>query len=172
MGQVSWDGEADLVLTSPPYFAADTAAVLRKPLARQLAYEAVRQELLAFAQTLALAFREVRRVLRKGGALVLQTKDLRYGGFLIPLADAHRRLCEDAGLRLAGRVLWQSQLQGHSRRPPAPGARAQSCWLSGFLGSKPSLSQLSAVCSPPTAWTMSKKSQSSFIALLALPRQR
>src|SRR5262249_11173327 len=48
----------------------------------------------------------------------------------------------------------------------------QICWLSGSLGSKPSPSHDSAVSSPLTACTRSKKSQSFFIAEADLPLPR
>lgn len=100
-------GEADLVLTSPPYFSEATEALLRRPRSLQDDVERVRQEVADYAVSLRPVFIEIARVLRPGGALVLQTKDLRYSGVLVELASLHRDLAEDAGLVLVTRVLWQ-----------------------------------------------------------------
>lgn len=100
-------GEADLILTSPPYFADATEGRLRRPVALQDDLPRVRREVEEYAETLRPAFTEMARVLRPGGALVLQTKDIRYGRALIPLVSWHRRLAEEAGLALVTRVFWQ-----------------------------------------------------------------
>jgi site-specific DNA-methyltransferase (adenine-specific) len=74
----------------------------------------------AYALTLRPVYVEIARVLRPGGALVLQTKDLRFGDFLVPLASVHRDLVEDTGLGLVTRVLWQ---KFRSRRAPSEAFR-------------------------------------------------
>jgi DNA modification methylase len=99
-------GEADLIVTSPPYFADATEALLRRPVAEQTEPDRVRREVAAFALTLRPVFAEMARVLRPGGALVLQTKDLRYGRALVELAGIHRELAEATGLTLATKVYW------------------------------------------------------------------
>ena len=59
-----------------------------------------------FALTLKPVFKEIRRVLKIGGACVVQTKDLRFGGFIIPLVDLHCDLLRQQGFRLVGRTAW------------------------------------------------------------------
>ena len=101
------DGEADLVVTSPPYFSPQTEQLLRAPRKAQTELETVRREVVEFALTLRPVFEETFRVLRPGGKLVLQTKDLRYGDFLVALACLHREMAESVGFRLVTRVFWQ-----------------------------------------------------------------
>lgn len=100
------DGEADLIVTSPPYFAPRTARWLEAPRRAQTEHTLVWEQVREDAEALAPVFREMARVLRPGGAAVVQTKDLRYGEALLPLAALHRDLAERAGLRLVSRVFW------------------------------------------------------------------
>jgi modification methylase len=101
------DGEAALVLTSPPYFDTETEALLRAPRRQQTELETVREQVVRFALSLRPVFEEAFRVTRPGGVLVVQTKDLRYGDHLVTLAAVHQELAESAGFRLATRVFWQ-----------------------------------------------------------------
>ncbi len=102
------DRSADMVLTSPPYFDEDkTGPLLEERVYRQTQTPVVRQQLAEFAQSLVPVFNEAVRVLRPGGVLALQTKDIRYGGFLLSLAETHRQLIEARGLCLLTRVGWR-----------------------------------------------------------------
>lgn len=102
------DRSADMVLTSPPYFdEASTGPLLEERVYRQSQAPVVRQQLAEFAQSLTPVFSEMARVLRLGGVLALQTKDIRYGGFLLSLAETHRQLIEAQGLCLLTRVGWR-----------------------------------------------------------------
>lgn len=101
------DGTVDLIVTSPPYFPAEVEPALRAPKHAQLDLARVRNEIVRFALTLRPVFVECTRVLRAGGVLVLQTKDIRFGGALISLAAVHRDLVESCGLVLVTRVFWQ-----------------------------------------------------------------
>jgi modification methylase len=101
------DAEAALVLTSPPYFADETEPLLRASRAEQTQLETVREQVVRFALSLRPVFEEMYRVTAVGGVLVLQTKDLRYGDFLVTLSAVHQELAESAGFRFATRVLWQ-----------------------------------------------------------------
>ena len=108
------DGEADLVVTSPPYFSHEDESLLAVPVKEQREFDRLQAGVTRFAFGLRPQFREIARVLRPGGALVLQTKDLRYGGFLLTLAGVHREVLEGVGLRLVTRVFWRKR--GRKRR--------------------------------------------------------
>ena len=98
------DGEADMVLTSPPYFSMETGCLLRRRARGPADLERVRCEIVAHADGLRGVYAEIRRVMRPGGVLALQVKDIHYGGVLIPLASQHRQIAEETGLRLVARV--------------------------------------------------------------------
>jgi modification methylase len=112
--------EVDLVLTSPPYFSDETEPLLKRPLREQNEVDRVEQEIVAFALSLRPIFQEIRRILKPGCALVLQTKDIRYGGFLLGLADVHRSMAESVGFRLVTRVHWQEAFQHPARHQVVP----------------------------------------------------
>lgn len=110
------DDEAAVVFTGPPYFPPAIEPRLREPVLAQRDFEAVQRELLAFALALRPVFVEIRRVLSPGGVLILQTKDVRYGGHLVAVAATHRQLAESTGLALVTRVLWEPMFQQVSQR--------------------------------------------------------
>ena len=99
-------GEVDLVLTGPPYFSDATEELLREPFRKQKDIERAKQEVSAFAIGLRPVYEEIRRVLRPGGYLVTQTKDLCYGGIFISLTALHRELAEATGLHLLSHIYW------------------------------------------------------------------
>ncbi len=100
------DGQADLVVTSPPYFPNCLTAELHAPRSAQKNLRYVETEILSFARTLRPVFTEVARVLGNGRALVVQTKDIRFGDFLIPLSDAHLSVALSCGFHLVSRISW------------------------------------------------------------------
>lgn len=124
------DGEADLIVTSPPYFSSTTEKLLREPRSAQTDVQRVQAEVTAFALKLRPVFDEIARVLRRGGALVLQTKDIQYGGFLLPLADTHVEMALSCGLQLLTRVMWtpippkRERIPAFSRTPKVGNFRA------------------------------------------------
>jgi len=107
MDEVSSES-VSLIVTSPPYFSEETRERLRQPERAQTDFEVVSEDATAFALRLRPAFTEMARSLRPGGHLVVQTKDLRYGGALIPVSGLHRSMAEAAGFRLVTRVLWEN----------------------------------------------------------------
>ena len=111
------DNEVNLILTSPPYFSRDTEELLKQSISKQVHLDKVQNGITSFAMTLRPVFKEIARVLRPGGALVIQTKDIRYGGFLMPLADTHCELALQMGLRLVSRVHWLPTPGNNKRRP-------------------------------------------------------
>ena len=102
-------GEADLVLTGPPYFSKETETLLEKPTAEQDNLERVRREITAFAMSLRPVYDEIARVLKTEGVLVIQIKDIRYQRVLISLTDLHRQMIEALGFNLVTRVYWHKK---------------------------------------------------------------
>ena len=130
-GAAMWqlhDREADLVVTSPPYYPAEIEALLRTPVMRQQRVDEVDEAVTSLALSLAPVFHEIGRVLNGYGWLVLQTKDLRYGGFLVGPADTHRRLVEAAGFRLSAEVAWAS-----TPANPLRDRALRSAWRRGYF---------------------------------------
>ncbi len=111
------DAEVDLIVTSPPYFPEDVEQLLAKPRVEQNEFEHVEARITEFALTLRPIFTDLKRVLKPGCALILQTKDIRYGDFLIPLADLHQEIASNSGFRLVTRVLWLSTPGSRKRLP-------------------------------------------------------
>jgi DNA modification methylase len=98
--------ETDLIVTSPPYFDDNTEHYLRRPASEQDEVDCVGRLVAAFAYSLRPVFEEMARILRPRGVLVVQTKDIRYGGFLLPMTSIHRELAESAGMKLFTRAFW------------------------------------------------------------------
>jgi len=111
------DAEVDLIVTGPPYFPADVEQLLKKPKVEQVHFEHVEERITEFALTLRPIFKELKRVLKPGCALILQTKDIRYGDFLVPLVDLHQEMAINSGFRLVTRFLWLST-PGSRRKLP------------------------------------------------------
>ena len=101
------DAAAALVLTSPPYFPPSLEPELRRPFREQGGIGSIEREVTTLAISLQPVFHEIARVLRPDGHLIVQSKDLRYGGFLIGPLDTHRRLAETAGFRMITDIGWQ-----------------------------------------------------------------
>jgi modification methylase len=121
-------GSVDLVITSPPYFSVETETLLKASLKDQVQIDLVQDQVTKFAHTLSPTFNEIRRVLRPGGALIIQTKDLRYGKFLITLAETHRQQVLDTGLYLITKVYWQSQFPSHAQKARMKNMTSVGCF--------------------------------------------
>ena len=100
------DGAAHLVVTSPPFFDLPTERSLRSPIEEQSDARAVEYQLVRYAARLAPVFAEMARVLGRNGVLVLHTKDISYGGLLLPLAAHHESLAHAHGFRAFTRIGW------------------------------------------------------------------
>lgn len=111
------DAEVDLILTGPPYFPSDVEQLLKRPKTEQDQFERVEDRITEFALTLRPIFKELKRVLKPGCPFIMQTKDIRYGDFLVPLADLHQEMAIQSGFRLVTRILWLSTPGKHSRLP-------------------------------------------------------
>ena len=111
------DDQVDLVITSPPYFSEITQARLEQPRSEQKQIREVENELYAFAGGLRPVFKEIYRVIKPGRALVIQSKDIRYGDCLIPLSDQHLSVAVSCGFQLVTRFNWVP-IFSHIRRRP------------------------------------------------------
>jgi site-specific DNA-methyltransferase (adenine-specific) len=98
------NGEVDLVFTGPPYFSDATEELVKKPVRDQVELSRVKHEITSFALGLRPVYEEVRRILRPGGYLIIQIKDIHYAGVLISLVALHREMAESTGFNLLGRV--------------------------------------------------------------------
>ena len=126
------DGEADLIVTSPPYYPSELEPLLHAPRREQQELERVRATVVRYALSLRPVFAECARVLRSGGVLIVQTKDLRYRGFLVGLAHVHRDLAEGCGFALVTRLYWRRTRE--PRRHGSPQAAVErGMQVGGFV---------------------------------------
>jgi hypothetical protein len=102
-------GEAALVLTSPPYFPPALADELAQGPDAQADLHSLEHAIRAFAWSFRPVFDECMRVLRPGGRLVMQTRDVRLRQVLVPVESIHRQLAEAAGLQTYARHAWRAQ---------------------------------------------------------------
>ena len=101
------DGEAALVLTSPPYFPDELEATLGGGELLPEILEAADAAIREFAFKLRPVFSECNRILRPHGVLVVQTRDVRLEDRLVAVEQVHRLLIESLGLVLYTRYLWR-----------------------------------------------------------------
>jgi site-specific DNA-methyltransferase (adenine-specific) len=119
------DGEADLVLTSPPYYPDSIEETLRLPVGKQTAVESVEQAVFSFQRSLWGVLAECGRVLRPGGTLCMVSSDIRFGGFLFSVIAMLREGAEKAGFRLFSRT--HLRMIGYRRRLSPHNGRAFRC---------------------------------------------
>lgn len=115
MPQIENDA-ATLVLTSPPYFPHHMEDSLASSHLIPAKIEKLTETLVAFALSLRSVFEECRRILHPAGTIILQTRDVRLGDVLVPVAVTHRRILETLGFGLYTQHLWKPQYITHSRR--------------------------------------------------------
>lgn len=106
MGDIR-DGEAALILTSPPYFPDDLEARLRTGGLSSEEVNEAESMIREYALSLRPVFAECARVLRPSGALILQTRDVRLEDRLVAVEQIHRMLIEALGFVLYTRHLWR-----------------------------------------------------------------
>ena len=106
----------DLIVTSPPYYSQLTEQTLDHGVSDQADLDELNQEIQAFAWTLRGTFEESHRVLRDGGCMVVQTRDVRIRQILSPVESIHRQLIEATGLRLYTKYFWLPLHQTLTRR--------------------------------------------------------
>lgn len=108
------DESIPLVLTSPPYFPEAVESRLARPIVDS-AVRHLEVEIEAFAFALRPVFDECFRVLRPGGRIVLQTRDVRLRQHLVPVESIHRQTCEGLGFRLYARHFWRPLFRTRNR---------------------------------------------------------
>jgi DNA modification methylase len=119
------DGEADLILTSPPYYPDFIEETLRLPVGKQTAVESVEEAIFSFQRSLWSVFSECSRVLRPGGTLCMVSGDIRFGGFLFSVISMLREGAEKAGFRLFSRT--HLRMVSYRRRLSPNHGRAFRC---------------------------------------------
>lgn len=101
-------GEASLVLTSPPYFPRTLEKELAGSRKRQVRPADAWAEIELFARGLEGVFREMARVVGAAGICCIETKDLKYGDFRLPLAALHGALARESGLWIRSSFTFRS----------------------------------------------------------------
>ena len=103
------DGSTQLVMTGPPYFDEATEKLLREPRQKQTRTPEVEARLFAYTRSLSPVFKEMARILEPKGHLILHTKDIRYGDWLLALVHEHESIAAELGFRVLTRVYWDPE---------------------------------------------------------------
>ena len=101
-------GEARLVVTSPPYFSDELASVLSGRRRKQLDIAGTWSRVESYARALDGAFRDIARIVGVTGLCCIETKDLAFGEFRLPLAALHAQQAREAGLWVRSSFLFRS----------------------------------------------------------------
>ena len=101
------DAEATLILTSPPYFPPNIENQLVDGFELTGNVSELAQTILSYAWDLRSVFEECFRILKPGGHLILQTRDVRLKDRLVQVEAVHREICEAIGLNLYARHFWR-----------------------------------------------------------------
>lgn len=107
---------AALVLTGPPYFPQQVEGDLLAVPTDAARIASIATTIEAYAWSLRPIFEECMRVLRPGGRLVLQTRDVRLRSRLVPVEAIHREVCEAVGFTLFARHFWRPPHTTRTRR--------------------------------------------------------
>jgi DNA modification methylase len=99
-------GSVQAIITSPPYYPPEADGLFARPKKQQADYDRVRQMALDHVPSLDPVYKEMSRILSLGRIMVLQVRDLRYAGRVIPITALHGALAEKHGFQLLGRFLW------------------------------------------------------------------
>ncbi len=107
------DSSCDLVISSPPYFPGEVELMLRDKSPASM--DDVTRATKDYVAGLSPAFREIKRVLKKGGHVALITRYLEVNGRYIPLTEWFREIMDDCGFSICARFFWRK----FSRRSPS-----------------------------------------------------
>ena len=102
------DDAASLIITGPPYWPLNAEQRMFHPPKNRQDSDGLVRELIGYALTHRAVFMDCHRILKPGGCLVLQTRDVRLRDRLVPLAGAHRQVAEFVGFDLYTRYLWET----------------------------------------------------------------
>ncbi len=114
-----------LVIAGPLYFPDSVKGWLYGGDRNGMKPEEVRDMVLDYAQSLQPVFAECARVLRPGGHLVVQTRDVRVGGLVADVESAHRGLAIRCGLEYRCRHFWVNRFHRPERRGQEEKDRAE-----------------------------------------------
>lgn len=110
------DDQASLILTGPPYFPENVEHFLNEGTYPDENLNQFSQNIISYAWELRSVFEECLRILRPGGHLILQTRDVRLKDYLVPVEAVHREICEALGLTIYTRHFWRPTYITLSRR--------------------------------------------------------
>ncbi len=110
------DASADLILTGPPYFPNSLEEHLRKGVSDKDDLASLELEIQTYAWSLRPIFEECNRVLRPGGKIIIQTRDVRLRHILVGVEGIHRQIIESLGIGLFTRHIWRPSFLNLARR--------------------------------------------------------
>ena len=110
------DSTADLILTGPPYFPNSVEDHLRAGVSDKDDLASLELEIQTYAWSLRPVFEECNRVLRPGGKIILQTRDVRLRHILVGVEGIHRQIVESLGIGLFTKHIWRPSFLNLARR--------------------------------------------------------
>lgn len=120
------DGQAHLVLTSPPYFALSMEEQLNAGLEPGADLDTLEADTIAFAWGLRAVWAECTRVLAPDARLVVQVRDVRLRERLVAVECVHRQMLGSLGWHLLARHAWRPVHATLGRRRMAAALAARS----------------------------------------------
>ena len=110
------DACADLILTGPPYFPDEVEHHLRAGVTEKDDLDALELLIQSYAWSLRPVFEECNRILRPGGKLIIQTRDVRLRHILVGVEGIHRQIIESLGINLFAKHIWKPAFINLARR--------------------------------------------------------
>jgi len=110
------DASADLILTGPPYFPNVVENHLRSGVTETDDLDVLELAIQTYAWSLRTVFEECNRILRPGGKIIIQTRDVRLRHILVGVEGIHRQILESVGINLFAKHIWRPTFVNLARR--------------------------------------------------------